>query len=90
MIIIKTKIPKCVICKKPMRVIYTQRSFKIDGKYKTYFQKEGYLCSHIHQPIAILTAYKQYTKNQQNVYMIGIYDYLTSKLLKALKCFKIF
>lgn len=83
----KSKSPICPNCHKPMKAFYTKRSFKLDKIYKRYWQKEGYICNHIYKPMIILTLYKEYSKNKQNNYMIGIYDIETIKLVKALRCF---
>ena len=78
----KTKNPKCIKCNKPMKVIYTKSSYKLNDKVKTFWSKEGYICNHIYYPFVKLTKYKQYVKDS---YLISIYDTEVRDLLKALK-----
>lgn len=95
MFIIKTKITKrtksskCPHCHKPMKVFYTKESYKMNGKYKRYFKKVGYICNHIFNPMIILTEFSEnYIDNQDN-YMIGVYDIDTRDLLESFKSFNL-
>ena len=82
----KTKNPKCIKCGKVMKVIYTKRSYKLNGKYRTYWSKEGYVCNHIHYPFAILTPIKHKELSSKYLsYLVSIYDIDNRKLLKSLK-----
>ena len=81
----KTKNPKCPICKKVMKVIYTKKTYKYNGKYKTYWQKEGYLCNSFYQPVVKITAYVDISKGKAKPnYLIGIYDIETRHLFDAI------
>ena len=80
----KTKIPKCIKCRKPMRAIYTKRTYKYDNKYKTFWSKEGYICNHLNYPI-VITEFDIPNKQKKFFnYLISVYDIDLEMLFKAL------
>ena len=87
----KTKQPKCVKCNKPMRVIYTKRTYKYNNKYKTFLSKEGYICNHLNYPI-VLAEWDIPSKHiKYSNYLISVDDIDLYELLKALdKIFKFY
>jgi len=82
---LKTKSPKCPICKNVMNAIYTKKSYVLDGKRKFYWQKEGYLCNSFYQPVVNITSYRDMTKGKaKGNYLTGVYDAETKELFKAI------
>ena len=56
----KRKAPKCVKCHKPMKRMYTKNSYKLEGKYKTYWKEIGWICKHVYYPYVIIDINKEY------------------------------
>ena len=83
----KTKTPRCIKCNKVMKRIYTKGSYKLKGKYRTFWNPIGYVCNHTYYPYVILDSLKK-DYNITN-YLIDIYDIDFRLLLEALnKIFK--
>ena len=82
----KTKSPICPKCRKPMKVMYTKKSFVFEGKCKTYWSKEGYLCNHLYFPVALITTYNEYAKDKsyKGNFKVSVYDY-DLELIKDIK-----
>lgn len=83
----KTKTPKCPICKKPMKVIYTKCSYVSisDNKRKYFWSKEGYLCNDFFEPVVKITSYKEVSKGKaKENYLVGVYNISITELLEIL------
>ena len=69
--------------------MYVRKSFELNNKIKQYYDKVGYICNHIYRPMVILTEFSEISVNNQDNYMIGVYDCESRDLFKALRSFNL-